>query len=246
MLNRHNFAILPFVSKEQSRYTLNALQVTKDATIATDGHRLGWVSVSKCKSENYPVVANVGKPTDDFAPFLLERDTAVKIAKSIPSKESIPALNHAAVSQETVDGEVKTTITATDLENTAIHPIRKFSGMFPQYQNVIPKLESAKFQITLSAAYLMEIAKAFNSFNERDKAVLISFTDAESPVRFDARNQETEQAMTVVLMPMRGKTNDVIGSYGWAEREAVREATKLAVNPASQVEDAAVAVEQAV
>lgn len=236
MLNKHNLNVVQFTNDDSQRYSLDCIQVTKDATVATNGHYLAWVSMPDTKVVNFPKLTNVAEPTDDFSPFLLHRDAAMKIAKSIPKHKTIEVLNHAVVSQETVNGEVKTTLSTTDLEYTANYPFTKVSGTFPEYSKQIPNISDAKFQITLNATHLAQIAKAFQGFSGGyTPDVLVSFFADDKPIRFDADNSNTHQAMTVILMPMRGE-KDVVGSYGYAERKAARDAAEAEALKAESAE----------
>lgn len=222
MLNKLNLAVAQFASTEESRYTLQAIQVTPDATVATDGHRLMWVSTDSVESENFPVVAGMpGTMTDSFAPFLLAREAALRIAKVTPTKEKIPVLNHVAVAQTESDGETSRALAVTDLENPQVFPVKSVTGTFPSYEAVIPRFEDAKFRICLNASYLAEIAKFAMQFDDarRNFPVLLSFYSADGPMRFDATKDG--QGMTAVCMPMRG-IEDRVGTYGFADRQKAK------------------------
>jgi hypothetical protein len=232
MLNKHNLSIASFASKEVRRYTLNGILVNPDSTVATDGHRLLWVSgAPDRKSADYPQVPGFAGASDEFASFILNREAALAISKVTPTKESIPILNHVAVS---ADGSA---IAVTDLERPQVFPVRPLAGKYPNYEAVIPKWEDAAFRVTLDASYLAEIGKMFAGFvSDRSHPVTLSFykdkldpaaplSIEQSSVRFDGSRDD--QGMTAVLMPVRG-IEDRKGTYGWAEREAKREEERKA------------------
>lgn len=234
MLNKHNLSIAAFASKEASRYTLQGILVTPEATVATDGHRLVWVSGEpERESKDYPQVPGFAGASDSFKPFVLSRDAALAIAKVTPSKERIPILNHVAVAE---DGSA---MAITDLERPQVFPVRKVEGQFPKYDLVVPKWEDATFRVSVDASYLAEIAKAFAQFSsDRSHAVVLSFykdklvavegaeeSIAQNSIRFDATNMG--QGMTAVLMPIRD-VEDKAGTYGWTERKAKLDAEREA------------------
>ena len=212
MLNKRNFDVAAFCSKEESRYSLQGIQVTPEATVATDGHRLVWVSASPFKSEHYPQVQGL-TASDTFTPFILARETAATVAKFIPKKTHIPVLANAGVS----DGPDGTRMLAvTDLKTPQVWQTIPVEGKFPAYDYVIPKFEEAKYRICLNAEYLAQIAKFAAQFNDHSHAVVLSFYSDDKPVRFDAIDMDG-QAMTAVCMPIRG-TDDQPGTYGYADR----------------------------
>jgi hypothetical protein len=238
MLNKWNLQAAQFVSKESSRYTLNGIHVRSDATVATNGHYLAWVSTSPDrKAEDFPLVDGVGPATDSYDPFLLDRDAALEIAKALPKKTTIPVLAYAAVSVE--DG--KTAITVTDLENPRTFRPRKMEGQFPRVEAVFPT-KAPVVRFALSATYLAQIAKFaadFNAGREASDPVYITVYSPEDAVRFDVERSDTEQGATFLLMPIRMEKDDVPYTYGWKEREAARVAEAAQKSEAEGTEAAA-------
>lgn len=246
MLNKHNLSIASFASKEASRYTLQGILVTPDATVVTNGHYLVWVSNSpEHKAADYPQVPGFAGASDTFTPFILSRDEALAIAKVTPSKEKIPVLNHVAIAADS------SAMAVTDLDRPQVFPVRPVEGQFPKYDAVIPKFDDAVMQISVNAEYLAQIAKQFAGFvsDQGNKKVTLSFfadkgTSAdqlegigrgigEHSIRFDGENDG--QGMTAVLMPIRD-ASDQKGTYGWAEREAKRQAERDAAEDARKAE----------
>ena len=246
MLNKHNLTIASFASKEASRYTLQGILVTPDATVATNGHYLVWVSNSlERKAEDYPQIPGFVGASDTFTPFILGRDAALAIAKVTPYKEKIPVLNHVAVAADSSQ------IAVTDLERPQVFPVKSVQGQFPRYEMVVPKFEDAVVRVSVNAEYLAQIAKQFAGFvsDDRNKKVTLSFyadkgtsddqlegidrNVGEHSIRFDGTNDG--QGMTAVLMPIR-TSEDQVGTYGWAEREAKRKAEREAEEEARKAE----------
>ena len=54
MLNIHNLNLADLCSKDESRFTLNAILVTKDCTVETDGHQLVKVTLPNYSADSFP------------------------------------------------------------------------------------------------------------------------------------------------------------------------------------------------
>lgn len=184
MLNKANFLVTEFVSKEESRYSITAIQVRPEATVATNGHYLAWVSTDGQDPANFPVVEGFDGGQKDFVPFLLDVESAKAISKALPKKTTIPVLQYApvhvnGVTVESPDGSkqedaskgVKSvSLCVTDLERPQVFRPRVPEGQFPNFQAVIPDWErDVAFEITVDARYLATIAKQAAEFIGKDK-----------------------------------------------------------------------------
>lgn len=238
MLNKWNFEVARFASKDTSRYTFNAILVTDKATIATNGEYLMWVSTPpEMKANDFPAIDHAPAAQDTWKPFLLATDDAVKIAKAIPKKSTIPILSTAAVAVK----DDQPIIMATDLQCPQVFRPRVPTGTFPNTDAVMPK-KAPVVRVCVDAIKLERIAKFAAEFAKgRVEAPLYMsiYGDGEA-IRFDMGNDNTNQGATALLMPMRG-SEDVKYSYGWNEREAKREAERKA----SEEKDAEEAVADA-
>lgn len=201
LLNKLNFAVLPFASKEDSRYTLKGILVTDKETVATDGHRLARITVpTDAKEENYPDVAGFEKHAE-FTPFILPVDAAKEIVKTVPNNRSIPIINHARVSS---NGAVQ--VVTTDLDNPRLFAPRPLTGQFPNWQAVFPLPEKEPVaSVTLNGNYLVDAAKAAGMFNDRSHALKLKIYDSNGnkTVVISAESAETGQRFDCVIMPMR-------------------------------------------
>jgi DNA polymerase III sliding clamp (beta) subunit (PCNA family) len=195
LLNAHSLSVAEFASKGHLRYALQAILVTQEETVATNGHYLVRVENPKAKLEQFPVVPGT-VPTVEADSFLLARDAALAVAKNIPKKTTIPILNHARVG---VDAEGKIQAVTTDLDTSHPVTIRATEGKFPQWKVLWPKSEP-KVTICLSTEYLAQLAKAAGKLS---KNLEISIWDKQSAIRLDAYSSDTEQHWSAVLMPMR-------------------------------------------
>jgi DNA polymerase III sliding clamp (beta) subunit (PCNA family) len=216
MLNRHNLRVAEFASDDASRISLNGILVSPEATVATNGHYLAWVSTPTGQSvDSFPIVAGAPALTDTFKPFILGTDAARDIAKSLPKKTTIPILANAGIGFEAE----KPVIVTTDLENPKVFRPHALEGQFPNFDVVMPK-DKPTFQITVNSEYLAKIAKAFSDFQPKtSKGLRMSFYDKGSSIRFDAVNGDTGQGMTAVLMPIRDDFAPLPHTYGWKKPE---------------------------
>ena len=205
MLNKHNLAVHRFISKEDSRYTIKAIHVTPNETVATDGHSLVRVSTLKDhKAENFP--PQRVRVTDQFKPFNLPYEVAAKVEKAILKNRAIPVFNYAAL--ELKEGEPNgnnPTLFVTDMDSTQEFVSKVISDKFPDWEMVIPKKAEATFTITvdpLKLAKLMTEAAKFTKGAYPQGSVKMRFVSDDKAVRLDAEN--ASQTWTGVLMPIRG------------------------------------------
>jgi DNA polymerase III sliding clamp (beta) subunit (PCNA family) len=209
LLNKLNFLVAPFASKEDSRYTLKAVHVTPEYTEATDGHRLVRITTPKDSASEFPRVPGF-TPNGSPKSFLLPVDAAKTIQKAVP-KTHIPVVNHAAITG-TGDENKPVAIAVTDLDNPQVFQPRPVTGQYPNTDIVIPKDDAAAvFQFTVRADYLAELCKAIQDFagdgKYRPGIATLTFYGPSKAVRLDARNENTDQNLIAILMPYAGKSS---------------------------------------
>lgn len=205
MLNKHNLNIAALCSKEDSRFSLNSIQVTRDYTAETDGHQLMMVTRPKVEEGMMPDPElnrgfAMGAGQKDF---LLPASVALELSKKLPRKPLVPVFENAVVQSE---GKSPDAVLAYADKRGDIQTMRskKPEGTFPDFQRIMPKVEASTFQIGLNVQLLKGIAAQFVSFLEGQKtpAVRCYFKSATEAVLIEAENEEG-QKMTAVLMPCR-------------------------------------------
>ena len=207
MLNRHNLNIAKLApSGSGAGYGKNVIQVRQDRTIVTDGHLLVQVTRPAMSIENYPTMAfgTDLKPMPEHAPFCLDAETALKAAKDLTFKSSIPILHCAAVA---VNGDVtRPKIVTCDLERTAAYTASE-NGHYPDTDRVMPKAENIKLKISMDARLVKALMDQFISFADIKGAVSVAFAfqDGNSAVTMTREHggNEHDQTMTALLMPIR-------------------------------------------
>jgi hypothetical protein len=219
MHNRNNFAIGALVAKaEDPRFALPNVQVHADKTVVTDGSVLALVSATDTPNDSFPVIDHV-TATTEFEPFLLPVAQAAAITKAIPNERLLTALNHAVIGVNG-DGESKV-IATTDLEAKTVFKVDEPEGRFPEWEMALKEIaHEPAVTVTFDLARLLPALKALAAFGpDRSKVVTMRVYRSDkdkadrsyTPVRFDAQNWNTQQQMTVVIMPF----NDLVPAKDW-------------------------------
>lgn len=203
LLNKHNLNIAKLAPKEASRFNVNAIRVTPNETVVTDGHYMMVVSTVALSADTFPNNPDSGLTVrDDFAPFNLNAKAALAAAASLPKRTPIPVLGCAAVA---MNGDLKPKLLTTDLEQVQTFPADE--GSFPDWQRVMPKADDMPFVIGLDARLLRPLLEQFIAFQDskRQPAVVdFRFKDARSAILMTTRTDRSDgQTMTAVLMPTR-------------------------------------------
>jgi len=198
LLNKHNLNIHKFCAKDMTRYALRALLVTKNETVATDGHRMVRITTPKTNESLFPSVPDF-KADDIEGNLLLHADTAKELVASIPKKKNkdVPVLSTVRIGQE--NGSLRSV--ATDLDITHLVQGKKVDGNFPSWRAVIP-VKKPTFEIHVSAQYLAELC-SFAADVSESGFIRMQFFGADQAMRIDAENITDGQGMTAILMPAR-------------------------------------------
>lgn len=148
-LNRYNFAIHKIAAKIKNKKssTLENVLVGNNFTAASDGEML--IKVNAVEGNNI---------LDAILPF----DKAVDAEKYLKSPP---------VGTEIIDGKIKVSLTG---EERIITP---FDGCYPNIQNVYPKPENKKAEISLDAKKLVELLKLAIDMNKTKPFIKISTYD---------------------------------------------------------------------
>jgi hypothetical protein len=207
MLNRHNLDIASLCSKEESRYSLCGILVTKERTCVTDGHLLVTVTTPDIPPDNIPIIEGIN-PSEDPIPFIMPADQALSISKAIPKRSLIPVITNAFV--ESGEGD-SAKVAVTDLESPRIFNCKKIPGIFPKFDQVIPSPDSAEIAIAVDANLMINVLKSLGSVSAATKeklaSVILRISDPCAPIRFDAENKDTGQKAVGVLMPLADKAS---------------------------------------
>lgn len=212
LINKQSLKLADLALKEESRYTLNALHITQHETVTTDGHVLVRVTHPKGKPQDFPMTAGFDKGKE-FESILLPIASAKEICSAVPKKRTIPMLNNAALSVTQDENGAHIQVAVNDLENPKVFAPRPVTGRFPNWKMVMPATAS-KITIELDATKLLALLKYAAQFtDDNNHRVRLQVWDEKSPVQLDATNDETQQGMTAVLMPVRRDDSEYPYTY---------------------------------
>ena len=230
-LNAHNLNLAKLAATEASRFTINAMHVSETHTTVTDGHQLTRVDLAKQPVDSAPSITGM-KLQRKWKPFLLPADTALEAAKALPKKPLLPACSVAWVGEDADDKTLR--IGVTDLEKPRILQARKPQGNFPDYERVMPKVDTADYQIVLDANLLgrvLDYARKFALDAKGQAPVKLSFwkhrKNTVQPEKYgkwqplaitvEADNRDTGQHMLSVVMPLADVANAQVANFPGTE-----------------------------
>jgi len=201
LYNKFNFSIAKF---KGDRYELDGIYITPSETVATDGFRLIRVKSIKGNLNDYPKLPAGKQPKNNFQPFILSSQTALKIASELSKiKTTIPILENAVITRakkESVE------ITFTDLETFQSITARPKEATYPNYKEIINKREGKR--ILLDVKLLKDIVDFFNDFTTNKQIELYIPKENTKPIFFTGTRRvddDIEQRADAVLMPIKGE-----------------------------------------
>lgn len=187
-LNKQNLGSYLFTGTDGCRPVLGSILVDHDRTVASNSRVLIEVTRPEINIDDFPTIKGVA--IDEQTPFLLRRETAQDILKTLPSRKSMPILHHAVVSQDGGD----TRITTTDLSKVITHQVQdnyyKVED-YPKIASVYPKGNPVA-TVTLDASKLEAICKFVKGFTKDDPGehpIKISLYGEQQPVVFQSKNR---------------------------------------------------------
>lgn len=200
LYNKLNFKVAEFASKEKGRYTVCGILVEPNATVATDGQRLVKVSCPNHEAslEDFPAIPG-SQTVRATSSQLLPRQAAIDIAKNIPTKERIPALNNAAM-MKVDDGYIG--FVSTDLQTTKPTIVKSLDGQFPDYEPCFHAGEPVA-QISLNGKYMKELCGFLASIDSgAHHCITLKFYGSKQSLQLEAKNDLTGQTASALLMPL--------------------------------------------
>lgn len=202
MLNKHNFQIAELAPQDEERLILCGIRVTPEGTSVCDGHMAMTVSSFENVQPSLFEEMEGVIPAEHFSPFVLDRESALRIAKAIPKKASDADAVYPIVDATTENND-RAMVSINDIFRQEIIRARKIEGNFPDVSKVIPDRDRARFRMRLSPDLLLaclKVAQRFCAANET-LSVELSIFDTGDPLRIDA--VALGQTLTAVIMPMK-------------------------------------------
>ncbi len=203
LVNRKLLKLAELAPKGELRYTPNAIAITQQETVVTDGHLLARVTHPKADASQFPLPQGF-EAGNGFETILLKREDALNIAKVTPTKETMPILNHAAVSVTSDADGAHLKVAVNDLNNPQVFSPRLVVGRFPRWQGVIPTGPAEHVEY-VSPELLLAAAKQAVEFTrgQSQPSMRLMFGKRDSAIRMDVECDDTQQGLTMILMPMQ-------------------------------------------
>lgn len=200
VLNRHNFEIAELASTDEDRLIFCGINVTPEGTQVTDGHLAVMVSsLDRQQASLFGEMEGI-EPADCFTPFVLDRESALKIARAIPKKSEEPIY---PIIDATSEDNDRAMISVNDLLRQEIVRARKIEGKFPAVEKLCPDKDAARHLILMSPDLLLAAMKTISKFckgHELHSIELRVFGPGKG-LRIDATG--LGQSLTAVIMPQR-------------------------------------------
>jgi hypothetical protein len=201
VLNKNNFEIAKLLSDADDAQSVHrSLRVEPKATVATDGRLLVKVTAPEVAATLFTPIEGIDA-AEWFTPFLIDRETALKIGKAIP-KNGLPNTQFAAVDCSTeING--KATIAVNELVRQDVITSEKVDGNYPDYERFLPDPDKAKMLVSFDPELLAQLMTVVQAFCKAQGAqqIVLRIYGAQQGMRIDAAGNG--QQMTAVIMPMR-------------------------------------------
>lgn len=197
-INKANIIVGKCASTDESKYHLNSIHFTKDFTESTNGHILARMSYPEPQFDpaDVPDVIKTG-PKELIQPFIIP----VKALKDVkfPKRSSLPVLMDLYVDVDSTNQNGNAKFGMTDLQTTSTPEVKKMEGEFPETDRVWPTIAPV-IEICVNPAYLKTMCDIAGGMGDKIKLTLY---DANSPIKVSARDNNTQQEFTGLVMPMR-------------------------------------------
>ncbi len=206
MLNKFNFQIASLIDGELVG-PVSGLLVSPGLTVETDGFQIVTVTAPEAQPSLFPLDDCISE-AEEFTPFVLDKESALKLAKIMPKPKEGNQREMAVVDIST-ESDGTATLAVNDDERRTIIKSEKIVGQFPAVERMIPPIEGAQFEIAFNSDILVPVLKAFQGFSGSFTMRLFA---SDRGVRIDAECDG--QHMTAVVMPQKiveavGGTGDV-------------------------------------
>jgi len=201
LLSKGHAVVTKAASTDETRYVLNGVYLEETEkglkATATDGCILATVEdIDKAMgAEDFPVNVMPKDAENGAVAAIVPTAAFNDIVKAVPKRVTLPVLERVAV----VMGKATSTMGVTDLQNPTIKVAQNIDGVYPKYEQIIPRDKPA-LAISFDPEYMLKVCQIAKSFGLR--GMKMEFTTPESPVKVSGKRDG--QSLTIVLMPLRG------------------------------------------
>ena len=195
MFNKANFSVAGVAEKERTwRGRRCGVNFAPKYTAATDGKVLMLITTPRnAPVKEYPQIPGESV-IEDFEPFMISREDAEKIVKTIPKGQPrVPILSNVGV-LKTDNGDAA--FVTTDFSSVNKTTARKMEGKFPRITAVSPKGKpKIKFGMTLDL--LSNLLGAMKKAGA--EAVTLEVWDDKSAIRIKANVGDNQKAWALIM-----------------------------------------------
>lgn len=206
MLNKCNFLIAKLCPEgDDAPRALTGILVSPTRTMATDGGVAIVVSAAKDEQGGLFDEAEGIEPADYWSEFILDKETALKVAKAIPKKKKGGEASQFAVVDATTEDNDRAMISINDFWCQDILRAKKIDGQFPKVEKLLKDKKRAKVTIHVDPHRLLLLAQRLEEFSRFHDvpSVEISWFGGGEVLRFDLIAEKQE--LSALLMPQRSE-----------------------------------------
>ncbi|MEN6532206.1 MAG: hypothetical protein ABFD89_00990 [Bryobacteraceae bacterium] len=202
MFTKYNFKIASLLpsSAGDRHANFSGLYVSPERTIETDGHQMVIVTRPESQSNLFSSPDGL-EDAEYFTPFVMDRDTAIKLAKSMPKRDKdAPELGMALVDVHT-EAESDSTVAITeDVRRVICKSAKGNAERFPMPEPILKPDDAARFEVRLSPDILAPLFQLFQGFCAFP-SITIRLYDQYDPVQITAEGNDG-QKMAALVMPL--------------------------------------------
>lgn len=164
-------------AEQKGRYALNAIALSQNGTISTDGHALLFVPYPEVAPADAPAIVGVNPTSPTAKPVLLDPKDATKAAAML-GKRKRGANSFTELVQVEVRGE-ELVLGSTDLAASQTMNCRQIGGQYPDVGSVIPDYSGAHV-VTLEIDLLVRALKALRGASKSETVTLRLIDDQQA------------------------------------------------------------------
>ncbi len=201
LLDKKLTAVCTIASKEEGRPVLQAVKLANGKATATDGFRLLEIDLPKWDKYEEELPTTGHEPLTNDEPYQILATELKKALDLIPTKTTLPILQHAWTAKGTRENTVK--IISTNLETTNSPEFTLVEGNYPEVDKIKPQ-EAPVFEISVNAKLLAELLQAMVKAEPLANTVKMSFYDPLKVVKLEAQDFD-KRNIVGYIMPVRAE-----------------------------------------
>lgn len=217
LLTKRNLEIHALCSTDCTRPAINAVQITEQHTVATDGHVL--IKVEQPDdfqyAEDYPIATDKKSDAMPKAGMLLDQNDAEHISKQMVKDKHNPLAGLCKVKcLDTKAQKIEIGVADPTAKREQILTYSITDDKYPDVDKVFPDGDVAMAHIKINVSNLMHVLSILRSYNTLHHSVdlFVPIADGNgTPIVIKALDDETNQKATALVMPLSHDGTDCHG-----------------------------------